>query len=104
MTATEKSSARMRKIFEADAKRFDEANEERGDGWTCIGAIGLFFEVRTMYIRLRGALWARRELGWAEINKKGLYNILIDLRNYAAMLQMAIEDENMIGFGDDREL
>jgi hypothetical protein len=95
-------------------------NLERGDSWKAIGALGLFLEVRTMYLRLRGLFWdslsPAGRLG--SDNKKedfkslfrpsekwqeDVLNATIDMRNYTVLFDMALKSGNIYGYGEDDE-
>ena len=101
-------------ILKRTGGRLKSANTKRGDAWRDIGAIGLFLEVRTMYLRLRDMVWdqltadGRGEFGEDPISvadhRKRVFDCLLDLRAYAVLLEMAVWDENYFGTGDDHQL
>ena len=89
-------------------------NEERGNAAQDVGLLGLFLEVRTMYLRLRNLVWDT-ELN--RINnpfnhdkdqraewKKAVRNALQDLRNYTILAEIAMLDNNLTGIGKDEYL
>jgi len=105
---TSSTPHRVKKLFACDLRRMSVANNERGDSWRDIGALGLFLEVRTMYLRLRGLLWDQMvslvdgDCGQV-LDKIALRNALQDLRNYAALLELAIDDDLIGGSRESDE-
>lgn len=86
-------------------------NEERGGCSQEVGLLGLFLEVRTMYLRLRNLVWDRdltvmenpfymdadARVKWI----KDTRNALQDLRNYTILAEIAVLDKNFKGGTDD---
>ncbi len=95
---------RIDKIFTENARRLQVANTKRSNAWEAIGAIGLFLEVRTMYLRLRGLVWDGlfiHPTPHEPIDKEAIYDCLLDLRAYTALLELALQDDNFTGKGSD---
>ena len=88
-------------VFMRDAARLGVANCERGDAWRALGAMGLFLEVRTMYLRLRGLFWDNLAPGvtFDQMPHGAILNALTDLKCYAALMQLALEENNLTGDG-----
>jgi hypothetical protein len=104
-------------VLKTTGYRLKSANTKRGDSWRDIGAIGLFLEVRTMYLRLRDMVWneltdKERPLGEFGSedpddiieHRKRVFDCLTDLRAYTVLLELAVRDENYFGTGDDTQL
>ncbi len=86
-------------------------NEERGNCAIEVGLLGMFLEVRTMYLRLRNLVWdkdltmidkpvymdADARAKWT----KDVRNALQDLRNYTVLAEIALLDKNFKGGKDD---
>lgn len=98
-------NTRISDILGMTTERLIQANTKRGNAWEAIGSLGLFLEVRTMFLRLRALLWdggmpkqlTQGELIVPDEYKKQVCDCLLDLRAYATLLQMAVQDENWIG-------
>lgn len=88
--------------------RLKAANAERGNAWENIGLLGLFLEVRTMYLRLRNLVWD--EFMNVRINemtpehKKRVADCLLDLRAYTVLTELAMQDNNFFGNDNDKSL
>jgi len=98
---------RIDSVLSITAKRLKEANTKRGNAWEDIGLQGLFLEVRTMYLRLRNLVWdelANKDKDWdrfTQEHKKRVANCLLDLRAYATLAELAVQDDNYFGVCDD---
>lgn len=112
---SENSIYRILEITSEDTQRLVRANTQRGDAWKDIGLVGLFLEIRTMFLRLRGLIWDKPPMSLGrydrsdpnkfapdqEAFKAAVTNALQDLRNYCVLAKMALDDANV--YGDNRD-
>lgn len=95
-------------VLRITAARLKAANTKRDNAWENIGLLGLFLEVRTMYLRLRSLVWGEFIKGKASDmtteHKKRALDCLLDLRAYTVLAEMALQDNNYYGSGDDESL
>jgi len=104
---------KIKKIAKESTKIMMIKNEERGNCSGDIGLFGCFLEVRTMYLRLRSLVWDKGPpnslilpIRTKKYNKwkADVKNALEDLRNYTILAEIALEDNNIKGDGDDSAL
>jgi hypothetical protein len=77
-----------------------EKNSQRGNASRQIGLLGLFLEVRTMYLRLRHLVWDTDPDNRKENWMSDVKNALQDLRNYTILAEIALQDGNFKGSND----
>ncbi len=90
----------MRKILDSSFNEMKEKNRQRGDCWRGVGLKGSFLEIRSMFFRLRNLAWRIDppvDPKLLKIYKKELYNVLMDLRNFTILAEMAVVEENWEG-------
>ena len=105
---------RIKALVKESTRIMMRKNEERGNAAQDVGLLGLFLEIRTMYLRLRNLVWdtelekienpfvfdADKRAKW----KKDVRNALQDLRNYTVLAEIAMLDDNFIGVDKDEYL
>lgn len=108
---TEEERSRIIALVKESTKIMLRKNRERGNVAQEVGLLGLFLEVRTMFLRLRNLVWdkdlshlenplfmpADARVKWT----KDVRNALQDLRNYAVLAEMALLDKNYKGGNDE---
>lgn len=97
----------IRKISKDSTDIMLKVNRERGSCSQEIGLLGLFLEVRTMYLRLRSLAWDQDPPDLKEEKEEwiaSIRNALQDLRNYTILAEIALLEDNMKGIGDDSKL
>jgi len=106
MDREEKEIELIKKISEESTAIMLRVNKERGSCSQSIGLLGLFLEVRTMYLRLRSLVWDCDPIHIEDKEKwkADVKNALQDLRNYTILSEIALIEDNMKGVGDDFEL
>ena len=110
-------NTRIDDVLVKTGNRLKSANAKRGNAWEAIGMLGLFLEVRTMYLRLRGMIWdgllrpgeadkqmLRGKLVIPNKYMERVYDCLLDLRAYTVLLEIALQDNNLLGNSRDEEL
>lgn len=103
-------NARIEAVLQKTATRLKAANAKRGNAWEGIGVVGLFLEVRTMYLRLRHQIWdeivvnrpitAADDNFFSEEHLDRVLDTLLDMRAYSVLTELAIMDKNYTGKGD----
>lgn len=102
---TAKVLLRMKDVSDRTLLRLMQADRKRGHAWRDIGLIGLFLEIRTMYLRLRHQVWDEQSTTKSLPDYKPIIkDILTDLRTYSILAELALEDNNWKGLRDDSSL